>query len=200
MHILGKMAEAITEPNPTVKSHAPKIVYTSIPEDLIGAFIGPGGKHIQELQKNTNTTIVVNEEDGKGIIEILGTDQEGINQVIKAVESLVVKPEEGSVYEVKVIKLLDFGAVVEYVEAPGNETLLHISELAWERTENVTDVVNLGDVLDIKYMGVDPRTRKDRVSRKALLPKPENFKSRPPRDDKRGGQGRNHRNKDRNRD
>jgi len=199
MHILGKMAEAITEPNTAVKAHAPKIIYTSIPEDLIGAFIGPGGKHIQELQKNTNTTIVVNEEDGKGIIEILGTDQEGIDQVIRAVESLVFKPEEGSVYEVKVIKLLDFGAVVEYVEAPGNETLLHISELAWERTENVTDVVNLGDVLDIKYMGVDPRTRKDRVSRKALLPKPENYKSRPPRDDKRGGQGRNHRNKDRNR-
>lgn len=200
MHILGKMAEAITEPNASVKSHAPKIIYTSIPEDLIGAFIGPGGKHIQELQKNTNTTIVVNEEDGKGIIEILGTDQEGIDQVLRAVESLVFKPEEGSVYEVKVIKLLDFGAVVEYVEAPGNETLLHISELAWERTENVTDVVNMGDVLDVKYLGIDPRTRKERVSRKVLFPRPDNFKSRPPRDDKRGGQGRNHRNKDRNRD
>src|SRR5690554_310310 len=199
-HILDKIEETISQPRENVKPHAPKIVYTSIPEDLIGAFIGPGGKIIQELQKNTNTTIVVNEEDGKGIIEILGTDQEGIDQVLRAVESLVFKPEEGSVYEVKVIKLLDFGAVVEYVEAPGNETLLHISELAWERTENVTDVVNMGDVLDVKYLGIDPRTRKERVSRKVLFPRPDNFKSRPPRDDKRGGQGRNHRNKDRNRD
>ena len=82
-------------------------------------------------------------------------------------------------YEVKVIKLLDFGAVVEYCEAPGNEVLLHISELAWEKTENVTDVVNLGDTLDVKYFGVDPRTRKEKVSRKALLPKPEGYVDKP---------------------
>ena len=96
------------------------------------------------------------------------------------------KPEVGSVYEVKVIKILDFGAVVEYTEAPGNEVLLHVSELAWERTENVTDVVNLGDVMDVKYFGIDPKTRKEKVSRKALLPKPEGYKERPPRED-RGG-------------
>src|SRR5690606_7297624 len=96
LHILEKLTETISEPNPEVKPHAPKIVYTSIPEDLIGAFIGPGGKHIQELQKRTETTIVVSEEEGKGIIEILGTDQEGIDEVIKAVEALVFKPEVGS--------------------------------------------------------------------------------------------------------
>lgn len=178
LHILDKITEVIAEPNPTVKAHAPKIVYTSIPEDLIGAFIGPGGKHIQELQKNTKTTIVVTEGDGKGIIEVLGTDQDGIDQVIRAVDALAFKPEEGSVYEVKVIKMLDFGAVVEYMEAPGNEILLHISELAWERTENVTDIVNMGDILDVKYMGIDPRTRKERVSRKVLLPKPEGYANR----------------------
>ncbi len=97
--------------------------------------------------------------------------------MLTRVAALTFKPEKGSVYEVKVTKLLDFGAVVEYTEAPGNEVLLHISELAWERTNNVTDVVNLGDVIDVKYFGVDPKTRKEKVSRKALLP-------RPPREDK----------------
>ena len=109
----------------------------------------------------------------------------------------------GSVYEVKVIKVLDFGAVVEYLDAPGNETLLHISELAWERTENVTDVVNIGDVIDVKYFGIDPRTKKEKVSRKALLPKPEGYSERPKRDDKRGGRdnrGRDNRNRDKKRD
>ncbi len=83
--------------------------------------------------------------------------------------------------------MLDFGAVVEYMDAPGNEVLLHVSELAWERTENVSDVVNMGDVFDVKYFGLDPRTRKEKVSRKAILPKPEGFKERPPRDDNRSG-------------
>ena len=115
----------------------------------------------------------------QGIVEILGTDQEGIDMVLSHIESMLFKPEVGSVYEVKVIKLLDFGAVVEYCEAPGNEVLLHISELAWEKTENVTDVVNLGDTLDVKYFGVDSRTRKDKVSRKALLPKPEGYVDKP---------------------
>jgi len=196
LHILTKLTDTIAEPNPTVKSHAPKIVYTEMPEDCIGAFIGPGGKHIQELQKRTQTTIVINEADGKGIVEVLGTNQEGIDAVLKAVESLTFKPEVGSVYEVKVIKILDFGAVVEYTEAPGNEVLLHVSELAWERTDKVTDVVNLGDVIDVKYFGVDPKTRKDKVSRKALLPKPEGYKERPPRDDKHSGGNRDNRGRD----
>jgi polyribonucleotide nucleotidyltransferase len=91
--------------------------------------------------------------------------------------------------------MLDFGAVVEYQEAPGNEVLLHISELAWERTDNVTDVVNMGDVFDVKYFGKDPKTRKDKVSRKALLPKPEGFVERPPRDNNRSG-GRDNRGRD----
>jgi polyribonucleotide nucleotidyltransferase len=102
------------------------------------------------------------------------------------------KPEKGSVYEVKVIKILDFGAVVEYVEAPGNEVLLHVSELAWQRTDKVSDVVKMGDILDVKYFGVDPRTRKEKVSRKALLEKPEGFVERPPRsNDNRGRDNRN---------
>ena len=192
LHILEKLTDTIAQPNEDVKPHAPKMVTTIIPNDYIGALIGPGGKVIQELQKETGTTIVINEDPvtEEGIVEILGTDQEGIDKVLAKIDALTFEPEVGSVYEVKVIKMLDFGAVVEYLDAPGNEVLLHVSEMAWERTENVSDVVNMGDTLDVKYFGIDPRTRKEKVSRKALLPKPEGWKERPPRS---GGRGRDNR-------
>ena len=181
LHILEKLTDTIKVPNGDVKAHAPKMITKTIPGDYIGTLIGPGGKNIQELQKTSGCMIVINEdpETEEGIVEILGTDQDGINSVISHIESMLFKPEVGSVYEVKVIKLLDFGAVVEYMEAPGNEVLLHISELAWEKTDKVTDVVNMGDTLDVKYFGVDPRTRKDKVSRKALLPKPDGYVDKP---------------------
>ncbi|WP_417371144.1 polyribonucleotide nucleotidyltransferase [Gelidibacter japonicus] len=187
LHILDKLVETIAEPNADVKAHAPKMVTRVIPNEFIGALIGPGGKVIQELQKETKTTIVINEDPTteEGIVEILGTNQEGIDAVLAKIDSLMFKPTVGSSYLVKVIKMLDFGAVVEYEDAPGNEVLLHVSELAWERTENVTDVVKMGDVFEVKYFGVDPKTRKEKVSRKALLEKPEGFVSRPPRDNNR---------------
>ncbi len=198
LHILTKLTDTIATPNEDVKAHAPKMVTRTIPNEFIGALIGPGGKVIQELQKETGTTIVINEDPvtEEGIVEILGTDQNGIDAVLAKIDSLMFKPQMNEAYKVKVIKMLDFGAVVEYLEAPGNETLLHVSELAWERTENVSDVVNMGDEFEVKYLGTDPRTRKEKVSRKALLPKPEGFKERPPRsndrnrggrDDRRGG-------------
>ena len=198
LHILSKITETIAEPNADVKPHSPKMIMRRIPNEFIGALIGPGGKVIQELQKETGCTIVINEDPvtEEGIVEILGTSQEGIDQVLAKIDSLLFKPVVGSAYEVKVIKMLDFGAVVEYTDAPGNEVLLHVSELAWERTENVSDVVNMGDVFDVKYFGLDPRTRKEKVSRKALLPKPEGYTERPPREDR----GRNDRGNDRNRD
>ncbi|MAN58730.1 MAG: polyribonucleotide nucleotidyltransferase [Flavobacteriaceae bacterium] len=206
LHILEKLTDTISEPNSDVKPHAPKMVTTTIPNEYIGALIGPGGKVIQELQKETKTTIVINEDPvtEEGIVEILGTDQAGIDKVLAKIDSITFKPEVGSVYEVKVIKLLDFGAVVEYLDAPGNEVLLHISELAWDRTDNVTDVVNLGDVIDVKYFGIDSRTRKEKVSRKALLEKPEGYQERKSsggnRDnDRRDGRGRDNRNRDRDR-
>ncbi len=184
LHILEKLTDTISTPNSDVKAHAPKMVTRTIPNEFIGAMIGPGGKNIQELQKTTGCTLVINEDPvtEEGIVEILGTDQEGIDTVLAKIESMLFKPEVGSVYEVKVIKILDFGAVVEYQEAPGNEVLLHISELDWKKTEKVTDVLNMGDVLDIKYFGVDPRTRKDKVSRKALIEKPEGYVAPAPRE------------------
>ncbi len=200
LHILGKITDTIEQPNEDVKSYAPKMVTRRIPNEFIGGLIGPGGKVIQELQKETDTTIVINEDPvtEEGIVEILGTGQEGIDAVLAKIDSLLFKPEVGSVYEVKVIKMLDFGAVVEYMEAPGNEVLLHVSELDWKRTENVSDVVNMGDVFDVKYFGIDRRTRKEKVSRKALLPKPEGFVERPPRSDNRNrdNRGRDNRGRD----
>ncbi|MBA4275169.1 polyribonucleotide nucleotidyltransferase [Flavobacterium sp.] len=177
LHILGKITETLAAPKADVKAYAPKIITRTIPGNFIGALIGPGGKVIQELQKATGTTIVINEVNEEGVIEILGTDPAGIEAVLAKIQSITFKPQMGEAYEVKVIKMLDFGAVVEYTAAPGNEVLLHVSELAWERTENVSDVVNMGDVFQVKYLGVDPKTRKEKVSRKALLP-------RPPREEK----------------
>ena len=179
LHILEKIVDTIDQPNESVKAHAPKMINRRIPNEFIGAMIGPGGKVIQELQKESGCTIVITEDPvtEEGIIEILGTSPEGIAMVEGKIDSVTFKPKVGNTYEVKVIKILDFGAVVEYTEAPGNEVLLHVSELAWERTENVTDIVNLGDILEVKYFGIDSRTRKEKVSRKALLPRPERSKN-----------------------
>ena len=183
LQILDKITETIATPAEDVKPHSPKMITRVIANEYIGALIGPGGKVIQELQKETGCTIVINEDPvtEEGIVEILGTSPEGIAMVEAKIDSITFKPVVGNSYEVKVIKMLDFGAVVEYTEAPGNEVLLHVSELAWERTENVSDVVNMGDILEVKYFGIDSRTRKEKVSRKALLPRPER-KERPNKD------------------
>jgi polyribonucleotide nucleotidyltransferase len=202
LHILEKLTDTIATPNADVKDHAPTMVTRRVPNEFIGALIGPGGKVIQEMQKETETTIVINEDPvtEEGIVEILGVGREGIDAVMAKIDSILFKPVVDSVYEVKVIKMLDFGAVVEYLDAPGNEVLLHVSELAWERTENVSDVVNMGDVFDVKYFGIDKRTRKEKVSRKAILPKPEGFVERPPRErNDRNDRGRDNRGRDNNR-
>lgn len=171
MHILGKITETIAEPNKEVKPHAPKIVKMEMPKEYIGAFIGTGGKNIQELQERTKTTIVVEEVGELGIVEILGNDTQGIQEAIDAVKAVSFEPVEGQVYNVKVVRLLEFGAFVEFM--PGKDSFLHISEMAWERIEKVTDAVKEGDIFDVKYLGIDPKTKKTRVSRKVLLPRPE---------------------------
>ena len=208
LHILEKLTDTIADPREDVKDYAPKMVGVRIPNEYIGALIGPGGKVIQELQKETDTTIVINEDPvtEEGIVEILGTGQAGIDAVLAKIDSITFKPTVGDTYKVKVIKMLDFGAVVEYLDAPGNEVLLHVSEIAWERTENASDVLSMGEELEVKYFGIDKRTRKEKVSRKALLEKPEGYVARPPREnnDRRGGgrdnRGGNRDNRNRNRD
>ena len=171
LHILKNMSKTISQYNSSVKSHAPKMVTLRIPNEFIGAVIGPGGKTIQEMQKDTETTIVIEEDGDEGVIEILGVNQDKIDSALKKIDNITFKPKQGEIYDVKVIKILDFGAVVEFV--PGNEVLLHISEISWDRIDNVTDEINLGDEFQVKYFGIDPKTRKPKVSRKVLLPRPE---------------------------
>ena len=171
LKILNEMTKTIEKPSDKVKEHAPKMVKIEIDGSYIGAVIGPGGKVIQEMQKETGTTIVIEEEDEKGIIEILGTDQNMIDSVIQKIEDITFKPEVGKTYNVKVIKILDFGAVVEF--RPSKEVLLHVSEIDWKRVEKVEDYLKIGDKIDVKYMGIDPRTKKQKVSRKVLIEKPE---------------------------
>lgn len=171
MHILGKITETIATPAENVKPHAPKIVKIEMPKEYIGAFIGTGGKNIQELQERTKTTIVVEEVGELGVVEILGTDPEGIKEAQEAVYAVSFEPKEGEVYKVRVARLVDFGAFVEFV--PGKDSLLHISEIAWERIEKSSDVLKEGDIIEVKYLGIDSKTKKSRVSRKVLLPKPD---------------------------
>ncbi|ARN78688.1 polyribonucleotide nucleotidyltransferase [Nonlabens spongiae] len=206
MHILGKLTDTIEAPREDVKPHAPKMESMEIDEKYIGAVIGPGGKIIQEMQKETDTVINIEEADGKGIIEIAGTDRDKINAAKERINNIIFEPEVGSIYTVKVVKMLDFGAVVEF--KPGKETLLHVSEFDYKRIEDPSTVLSVGDELDVKYMGVDPRTKKQKVSRKAVLPKPEGWEERPPRrnndrndrgrgrDDRRGGGRRDDRRRD----
>ena len=167
LEILEKLDSSIQIANDTVKPHAPKMVNMEIPKDFIGSVIGPGGKMIQELQKESDTTIVINEKDEVGIVEILGVDQEKIDNAIERIKNIIFQPVIDEVYKVTVVKILDFGAVVEFV--PGKEVLLHVSEIAWERVEKVTEYLNLGDQIEVKYLGIDKRTRKQKVSRKVLL-------------------------------
>ena len=169
LEILEKLDDSINKPNETVKDHAPKMVTMEIAKDFIGLVIGPGGKNIQELQKESDTTIVINEKDEVGVIEILGVDQEKIDNAIGKIRNLIFEPVIDEVYKVNVVKILEFGAVVEFV--PGKEALLHVSEIAWERVEKVTDYINLGDQIEVKYLGIDKRTRKQKISRKVLLEK-----------------------------
>lgn len=174
MHILEKITQTISEPNPEVKPHAPKIVKMEMPKEYIGAFIGSGGKNIQELQERTQTTIVVEEVGDWGIVEILGNNAQGIQEAVEAVKAVSFEPVVGEKYSVKVVRLLEFGAFVEFV--PGKDSFLHVSEVDWKRIEKISEVLKEGDVIEVKYLGIDPKTKKTRVSRKALLPRPEKKK------------------------
>ena len=180
LHIMGEMMKTINKPNDDVKPHAPKLVMMEIPKDFIGAVIGPGGKIIQQLQKDTDTVITIEEKGEIGHIEISGTDREKINQAIAQINEITFVPVVGEVYKGVVVKVMEFGAFVQL--AKGTEGLLHISEIDWKRTEKVP--YKEGDEVEVKFMGYDDR-KKMKLSRKVLLPKspkPEKKEDKPKQD------------------
>lgn len=170
LHILGKILETISAPNDHLKPNAPKLVSLEIPKDFIGAVIGPGGKIIQQLQKDTDTVITIEESNDVGKVEISGVDQAKIDEAIEKIKQIAFVPEVGATYKAKVVSIKPFGAFVEI--SKGVEGLVHISELEWRRLEKVEDSVKLGDIIEVKYLGVDDK-KKVKLSRKVLLPKPE---------------------------
>jgi len=189
LHIMGEMMKTLDAPREELKPHTPRIVSIVIPGEFIGAIIGTGGKVIQEIQKTTDTTVTITEEDGKGVVEIFGENKENMDAALAWIEGITTVPEEGTVYSGKVVSVLDFGAFVQIL--PGKEGLLHISELDWHKVEKVEDVVNIGDIVEVKLLEVDSKSGKMRLSRKALLEKPEGYVEpvRKPRPDRVGREG-----------
>ncbi len=196
LHIMGEMMKCISEPREDYKPFVPRIVQIRIPGDFIGAVIGKGGEVIQKIQRETGTTITINEENGEGIVDIFGESKESMDKALDWINGICAVPEVGAVYHGKVVSILEFGAFVEIL--PGKEGLLHISELNWGKTDKVEDVVNIGDEIDVKLLEIDEKTGKMRLSRKALLEKPEGYveperrprpAAGPRRDDRKGGNG-----------
>ncbi|KPE53104.1 polyribonucleotide nucleotidyltransferase [Chryseobacterium indologenes] len=181
LHILNKITETISEPRADVKPHAPKMVVMEIAKDFIGAVIGPGGKIIQQMQKDTDTVISIEEIGEIGRIEIAGTDREKINAAVAKINEITFVPVVGEVYKGKVVKVMDFGAFVAI--AKGTEGLLHISEIEWARLDKVPYAE--GDEVEVKFMGYDDR-KKMKLSRKVLLPRPPKPEGKPRQE----GQGR----------
>lgn len=181
LHILGEMLKTIDAPREDVKPHAPKMEILEIPKDFIGAVIGPGGKIIQQLQKDTQTVIAVEEIGEIGRIEIAGTDRAKINDAIARINEITFVPVVGEVYNGKVVKVMDFGAFVAI--AKGTEGLLHISEIDWKRTDKVP--YQEGDEVEVKFLGYDDR-KKMKLSRKVLLPRPPKPEGKPRRDSESG--------------
>lgn len=175
LHILGKMTEVISKPNDDLKPHAPRAHTIIIERELIGAVIGPGGKVVQEIQRESGATVNIEEKDNKGYISIFATNGESMNAARKRIEGIVKMPEVGEVYESVVKSIQPFGAFCEFL--PGKEGLLHISEISWERLPSMDGVLKEGDQLQVKLTEVDKKTGKYRLSRKILLP-------RPPREEK----------------
>ena len=203
MHIMGEMMKTISEPREDYKPFVPRIIQIRVPGDFIGAIIGKGGEVIQKIQRETGTVITINEENtnGKteGVVDIFGENKESMDKALNWINGICAVPEVGTVYHGKVVSCLEFGAFVEIL--PGKEGLLHISEIDWGKTEKVEDVLNVGDEVDVKLLEIDEKTGKMRLSRKALIEKPEGYveperKPRPQgeraprRDDRRQGSDR----------
>ncbi|WP_372775452.1 polyribonucleotide nucleotidyltransferase [Mangrovibacterium sp.] len=203
-HILGKILEVIPEPRAEYKPNVPRVETIQIPKDMIGPIIGPGGKNIQKLQEETKTTIVIEERDDFGYVEISGLNKEALDAARDRIKRIIALPEKGEIYKGKIKSITTFGAFVEIM--PGKEGLLHVSEIAWERVQNVEDVLTVGEEVEVKLLDID-RDNKLKLSRKVLLPKPEGYVERPERErpprrdgdrrDNRGGDRRDNRGGDR---
>ena len=182
LHILGKILEVIPEPRADYKPNVPRIETIQIPKDMIGAIIGPGGKIIQAIQAETETIIVIEENDDFGIVEISGAGLEPIEAAKDRIKAITAIPEVNTVYTGKVKSVVSFGAFIEIM--PGKEGLLHISEMDWARVESAEDFTKEGDQMEVKLIGVDEKTGKLKLSRRVLLPKPEGYVERPARGDR----------------
>ena len=174
MHILGKLTECIAEPRADYRPFVPRIVQITIPQDMIGAVIGPGGKVIQDIQKTTGTTITITETDNKGVVDIFGLDKEAMDAALSRIKSIVAQPEVGDVYNGKVRSIMPFGAFVEIM--PGKDALLHISEIDYKRFETMEETgLKEGDTIEVKVIGIDPKTNKLKLSHRVLIPQPEGW-------------------------
>lgn len=205
MHIIGEMMKTISEPREDYKPFVPRIVQIRVPGEFIGAIIGKGGEVIQKIQRETGTVVTITEEQNngvsEGVVDIFGDNKECMDKALAWINGICAVPEVGAVYHGKVVSILEFGAFVEIL--PGKEGLLHISELDWKKTEKVEDVLAVGDEVDVKLLEIDAKTGKMRLSRRALMEKPEGYveperKPRPSgdrdrRDDRRGGDRRDSR-------
>ncbi len=169
-HILNEMKKTISAAKPDLKPHAPRAVTIVIEKELIGAVIGPGGKVVQDIQKTTGATIVIEEVANKGIVNIFANNQEVMDAAVRRVKAIVAVPEVGETYSGIVKSIMPFGAFVEFM--PGKDGLLHISEIKWERLETMDGVMQVGEEVKVKLVEVDKKTGKFRLSRKVLLPKP----------------------------
>lgn len=174
LHILGEMGKSLEAPREDYKPHAPRIVELIIDKKFIGAVIGPGGKIIQELQAETNTIINIEEVDEKGVVNISSSDKASIDAALKRIKAITFVPEVGDEYEAKVASVMPYGVFVDFM---GNSGLLHVSEISHSRIDRVDEVFKEGDPVKVKLIGIDPKTGKFRLSRKALLPKPEHNKN-----------------------
>ena len=188
LHIMGEMMKTISEPPAEYKEFVPRMVQVRVAGEFIGAIIGKGGETIQKIQRETGTTITITEEqvDGvsQGVVDIFGTDKESMDKALAWIDGITAVPEVGTVYHGKVVSILEFGAFVEIL--PGKEGLLHISEIDWNKTEKVEDVLKVGDEVDVKLLEIDEKNGKMRLSRKALIEKPEGYvePERKPRGDR----------------
>ena len=171
LHILGEMAKTLDKPRAELKPHAPRIIQLKIPKEMIGAVIGTGGKVIQGIQADTGATLVIEEIDGQGVIDISATNKAAIDAALAKVKGIVSIPEVGEVFEGKVKSVVEFGAFVEFL--PGKEGLLHISEIDWKRLDSLQGIIKEGDIVKVKLIAIDPKTGKFRLSKKVLMPKPQ---------------------------